>query len=142
MSTAAKPVKKLNDEKIRADKKKQADQKKLEDKNAASTAKDALQTSQALKRRVVTGGSFLLGNDELDKAPAIATLTSDAEYSKFLNSTDSLNPLMEPFMLTGSSIVAEVTKNKDNAGKWLGLWHSCGIFDGAFMLVCGISFAL
>ena len=127
MSTAHKPVKKLSDDKIRADRKRQADQKKLEDKNAASTVKQEAQTVQAHKRRIVVGESLLLGNDQLDKAPAISTINGDDEYKKFLESKDVFQ---HPFMLTGSATVTEVLSNTDGASKWMSLWHLCGILLG------------
>ena len=77
-----------------------------------------------LKRRIVVGGSFLLGNRDADKAPEITTLNGDDDYKKFLESKDAFQ---EPFILVGSATVAEVTNNKDGAGKWMALWHLRGL---------------
>ena len=128
MSTAVKPVKKRTEEKIKFDKKKIADQKKDEGKKEVNAVKDAMMASNAAKRRVVLGASFLQGNRHAEDADPIITMKNDDDYKKFLAS-DTL--FTHPFMLTGSAVVSAVVNDKENAGKWLSMWHCLWYSIGA-----------
>ena len=124
MSTAVKPVKKRNDDKLKADKKREHDEKKESDKKQVGAVKSALQVSQAQKRKMVTGQGFLAGNAVAEGCLVIETCNGDEEYSKWLGTDTS--SFANPILVNGSKTVAGVVEAKDGpdkAGHWISLWH-------------------
>ena len=122
MSTALKPVKKLNDEKARNDKKQLQDKEKEKEKEKLSQERAESQGKHALKRKMVQSTVFLHGSAVADGARTIPTATGDTEFTKMMATWSFTEPLAFAQSESITGLLAE-KDSPEKPGYWIGKWH-------------------
>lgn len=123
MSTAIKPVKKLNDDQLKQNKKADADRKKTVDQEKFATEKATSEARLSLKRKLVHAKFFLHGSSVADGAREIELLRTDEEFQKIVTTFD----FAEPVALVGSAVIKAILDDNNDqatAGFWIGKWFS------------------
>ena len=121
MSTAMKPVKKLNDDKMKADKKEQTDKDKALQQEKSNEQKQHSAARASLKRGLVTNKVFLHGNRDADAAPQIDTLNTEDELKEY---ADFSKPVA--FVSPSAQTILEDQKDDqkaETAGFWMAKWQ-------------------